>query len=87
MYLDQTLKINKNFSNQDQFIEIENMSRRLTKPTTCLPSEHSDQPGHPPSLIRVCAGPYMGNREVNDPMLPHAYSEDSDQTRQLAMLI
>ena len=26
-----------------------------TNRTTCLPSEDSDQPGHPPSLIRVFA--------------------------------
>ena len=33
------------------------MSRRMTKPTkmTCAPSEDSDQPGHPPGVIRVFA--------------------------------
>ena len=32
------------------------MSRLMTKPTKeCAPSEDSDQPGHPPSLIRVFA--------------------------------
>ena len=33
-----------------------NLSRDMTKPTKwCAPSEDSDQPGHPPSLIRVFA--------------------------------
>ena len=34
------------------------LSRHMTKPKkkmTCAPSEDSDQPGHPPSLIRVFA--------------------------------
>ena len=28
----------------------------------CAPSEHSDQPAHPPSLIRVCAVHLMGSQ-------------------------
>ena len=39
----------------------------------CAPSEDSDQPGHPPSLIRVFAVHSMGS-------FLHADSEDSDQT-------
>ena len=31
------------------------MSRLMTKRNDCAPSEDSDQPGHPPSLIRVFA--------------------------------
>ena len=38
------------------------MSRLVTKPTNdCAPSEDSDQPGHPPSLIRVFAVRLMGS--------------------------
>ena len=39
------------------------LSRLLTKPTKCgyAPSEDSDQPGHPPSLIRVFAVRSMGS--------------------------
>ena len=38
------------------------------------PSEDSDQPGHPPSLIRVFVV------RMKDPSVLHADSEDSDQT-------
>ena len=40
-----------------QLIILYNMSRLMTKPKkmACAPSEDSDQPGHPPSLIRVFA--------------------------------
>ena len=35
---------------------VTHVSRDMTKPTNgCAPSEDSDQPGHPPSLIRVFA--------------------------------
>ena len=37
------------------------MSRPVTKPTKCAPSEDSDQPGHPPSLIRVFAVRSVGS--------------------------
>ena len=39
------------------------MSRLMTKTNklTCSPSEDSDQPGHPPSLIRVVAVRSMGS--------------------------
>ena len=43
----------------------------------CAPSEDSDQPGHPPSLIRVFALRSMG---AEDPSSLHADSEDSGQT-------
>ena len=46
----------------------------------CAQSEDSDQPGHPPSLIRVFAVHSMGN-------FLHADSEDSDQTRRMPRLI
>ena len=32
-----------------------NMSRNMTKATKCAPSEDSDQPGHPPSLVGAFA--------------------------------
>ena len=35
--------------------EMIKMSRLMTKPTRCVPSEDLDQHGHPPSLIRVFA--------------------------------
>ena len=39
-----------------------NMSRLMTKPQSeCAPSEDSDQPGHPPSLIRVFAVRSLGS--------------------------
>ena len=39
------------------------MSRLMTKPTKnmCAPIEGSDQPGHPPSLIRVFAVRSVGS--------------------------
>ena len=33
-----------------------------TNKMTCVPSEDSDQPGHPPSLIRVFAVHFMGSQ-------------------------
>ena len=49
----------------------------------CASSEDSDQPGHPPSLIRVFAVPQLA---ANDPSFLHTGSEDSDQTGQMARL-
>ena len=46
-----------------------------------VPSEDSDQPGHPPGLIRVFA---MGN---SGPSFLHADKEDSDQTGRMPRLI
>ena len=37
------------------------LSCLMTKPIICAPSEDSDQPGHPPSLIRVFAVRSMGS--------------------------
>ena len=37
-----------------QLYFISEMSRLMTKPTICAPSEDSDQPGHLPSLISLC---------------------------------
>ena len=44
---------------------------------TCAPSEDSDQPGHPPSQIRVFAVHMKKPKVLNYPM---GASEDSDQT-------
>ena len=49
----------------------------------CLPSEDSDQLGHPPSLIRVFAVRSI----AKDPSFLHADSEDSDQTGQMPRMI
>ena len=51
--------------------------RDKTNKITCAPSEDSDQPGHPPSLIRVFA---CAQWVAKDPSFLHADSEDSDQT-------
>ena len=40
---------------------IKYLSRDMTKPSKCAPSEDSDQPGHPPRLIRVFAVHSMGS--------------------------
>ena len=51
---------------------------------TCAPSEDSDQPVHPPSLIKslLCA-----QWVATDPSFLHADSEDSDQTGRMPRLI
>ena len=57
----------------------------MTKPTTdCAPSEDSDQPGHPSSLIRVFA---CAQWVAKEPSFLHADSEDSDQTGRMPRLI
>ena len=48
------------------------------------PSEDSDQPGHPPSPIRVFACTLW---VAKDPRFLHADSEDSDQSGQMPRLI
>ena len=50
----------------------------------CAPNEDSDQPGHPPCLIKVfdCA-----HWEAEYPSFLHADSEDSDQTGRMPRLI
>ena len=58
--------------------------RDKTNKMACVPSEDSDQPGHPPSLIRVFA---VRLRVAKDPSFLHADSEDSDQTRRMPRLI
>ena len=50
-----------------------------TNKMTFVPSKDSDQPGHPPSLIRVFAVRSMGY----DPILLQADSADSDQMSRL----
>ena len=49
----------------------------------CAPSEDSDQPGHPPSLIRVFVVRSVGS----DPSFLHVDSEDSDQPGHLSSLV
>ena len=51
---------------------------------TRAPSEDSDQPGHPPSLIRGFAVRFLGRLGPN---AFHAHSEDSDQTGRMPRLI
>ena len=48
----------------------------------CATSEDSDQPRHPPSLIRVCCL----HEESLGPLLPNSASEDSDPTGQMPRL-
>ena len=55
-----------------------------TNKVACAPSEDSDQPGHPPSLIRVFAG---AQSVAKDQSFLHADSEDSDQTGRMPRLI
>ena len=50
----------------------------------CAPSEDSDQPGHPPSLIRVFA---IRMKKPCALSYPLSASEDSDQTRRMPRLI
>ena len=56
----------------------------MLKPTKCcVPSEDSDQPEHPPSLIRV----FTVHSVAKDPIFLRAGSENSDQTRGMPRLI
>ena len=59
------------------------MNTRKPNKMTCATIEDSDQPGHPPSLIRVLAGALW---VVKDPYFLQVDSEDSDQTRQMSTL-
>ena len=62
--------------------------RDKTNKMACAPSEDSDQPGHPPSLIRVFAVRLKTARVLaKDQMLLHANSEGSDQTGRMPRLI
>ena len=49
---------------------------------TCAPSEDSDQPGHPPNLIRV-----FPHEENLGPWLPFERTANTDQTGQMSRLI
>ena len=49
------------------------------------PSEDSDQPGHPPGLIRVFDCELYGKGK--DPSFLHADSENSDQTGRMLRMI
>ena len=46
---------------------IVSLSRSMTKPTKCpvRPAKETDQPGHPPSLIRVFTVRSMGSYGLN----------------------
>ena len=46
----------------------------------CAPSKDSDQPGHPPSLIRVFTGAHWVAKDLS---FLHEDSEGSDQTGRL----
>ena len=48
-----------------------------TNKMACAPSEDSDQPGHPPSLIRIFA---VRSWVTQNPSFLHADIEDSDQS-------
>ena len=58
--------------------------RDKTNKLICVPSEDSDQPGHPSSLIRVFAVHSVGSK---DQSFLHADSEDSDQSGRMPRLI
>ena len=58
--------------------------KKKKKKNDRAPSEDSNQPGHPPSLIRVFACTQWG---AKDPSFHHADSEDSDQTERLSRLV
>ena len=55
-----------------------------TNKMASAPSEDSDQPSHPPSLIRVFA---VRSKVAKDPIFLHVDSEDSDQTGRMPRLI
>ena len=55
-----------------------------TNKMTRAPGEYSDQPGHPPRLIRVFA---CAQWVAKVPMFLHADSEDSDQIGRIPRLI
>ena len=50
-----------------------------TNKVAYAPNEYSDQPGHPPSLIRETS-PLCAQWVAKDPRFLHADSENSDQT-------
>ena len=50
----------------------------------CAPSEDSDQPGHPPSLIRVLA---VRMKKLGSLATHWAHSKDSDQSERMHRLI
>ena len=55
-----------------------------TNKMACAPSEDSDQPGNPPSLIRVFT---VRSAVAKDPSFLHTDGEDSDQTGRMPRLI
>ena len=88
--VDWTLNCNQSKSNKRcylktfQFIKTFEPSQDKTNKMTCAPSEASDQPGHPPSLIGVFT---VHSTVVKGPLFLHADSEGSDQTGRMLRLI
>ena len=75
--------------NRSIYISLQSLyepSRDKTKKVACAPSENSDQPGHPPSVIRVFAV-RMNKAWVLSYPLSAQRSEDSDQTGRMPRLI
>ena len=58
--------LDHHFISQNMAVHI-HKSRSMTEPNhlACVPSKDSDQPGHPPSLIRVFAVRFMGSLGPN----------------------
>ena len=87
-----TIKDYYNIIEQRPKSDSEDMAGRLayesprdkTNKLTCAPSKDSDQPGHPPSLIRAFA---VHSMVAKDPSFLHADSEDSDQAGRMPRLI
>ena len=68
----------------EKFKPIHEPRHDKTNQPACAPGEASDQPGHPPSLIRVFAVRSMGSK---DPIFLYADSQESDQTGRMPWLI
>ena len=77
-------KDNINFSAKQNFNKKNEPPHDKTNKVACAPSEDSDMPGHPPSLIRVFA---CAQWLAKDPSFLHADSKDSDQTGRMPRLI
>ena len=63
---------------------VNELAHDKTNKKACAPSEDSDQPGHPPSLIRVLA---VRMKKAQVLSYPLGTSEDSDQTGWMPRLI
>ena len=74
----------KPFRKRGRFLGIFEPPHDKTNNVACAPSEDSDQPGHPPSLIRVSAWRIKKAWVLSYPLRA---SEDSDQTGRMPRLI